>query len=134
MRSSWHDSLGAGLRIAGRFPPTQNTGKEEHEAVQRHAPKLSPRTRASNVGLLDGGSIREPLLRSERLPQNTFIQTTIQSNKNYDAKMHVDGNSHGSSRINASIVFNITWRKHAGTTSEIRKTSAKHMYTNDNTI
>ena len=91
------------------FPLTQNTGKNAHEAVQRHAPKFSPRIRASNVGLLDGGSMREPLLRSERLPQNTCIQTTIQPRKNYNAKMHVDGNSHGPNRINTSTVFHITF-------------------------
>ena len=79
------DICGLHARIAGElafvspdaFPPAQNTGKKEHEAVQRHAPKLSPRIRGSNVGLLDGGSMREPLLRSERLPQIHTNDNTI---------------------------------------------------------
>ena len=49
------------------------------------------------------------LCRFVKEKEESFRSTPLQSNKNHAAKMHVDGNSHGPNRINASTVFHITF-------------------------
>ena len=41
--------------------------------------------------------------------EESFRSTTRQFHENFAAKMHVDGNNHGLSRINVVIVFNTTF-------------------------
>ena len=100
------DICGLHARIAGElasvspdaFPPAQTP-----ERMNTRLSNAMPRSSAHECA-----AVTWVFWMAMKQKEESFRSTTIHFNKNYAAKLHVEGNNHGPNRINASTVFNVT--------------------------